>query len=111
MAHILIVEDESAINHLIMKNLRLVSHTCEQEFDGAAAVDAVLTGHFDLVILDVMLPKLSGFEVSEQIRIAGVPIIFVTARDGLNDRLKGLRLGDDYIVKEEHDLYLLSPMI
>lgn len=95
----------------IMKNLRLVGHTCEQVFDGAAAVDAVLTGHFDLVILDVMLPKLSGFEVSEQIRIAGVPIIFVTARDGLNDRLKGLRIGDDYIVKEEHDLYLLSPMI
>lgn len=65
---------ESAINHLIMKNLRLVGHTCEQVFDGAAAVDAVLTGHFDLVILDVMLPKLSGFEVSGQIRIAGVPI-------------------------------------
>jgi len=44
MAHILIVEDELAINHLIMKNLRLVGHTCEQVFDGAAAVDAVLTG-------------------------------------------------------------------
>lgn len=60
MAHILIVEDESAINHLIMKNLRLVSHTCEQVFDGAAAVDAVLTGHFDLVILDVIAAQAVG---------------------------------------------------
>lgn len=108
MAHILIVEDELAINHLIMKNLRLVGHTCDQVFDGAAAVDAVLTGHFDLVILDVMLPKLSGFEVSEQLKIADVPIIFVTARDGLNDRLKGLHLGDDYIVKPFEILELIA---
>ncbi len=108
MAHILIVEDELAINHLIKKNLHLVGHTCEQVFDGAAAVDAVLTGHFDLVILDIMLPKLSGFEVSEQLKAAGVPIIFVTARDGLNDRLKGLRLGDDYIVKPFEILELIA---
>lgn len=98
MAKILIAEDELQINDLIMKNLRLVGHECVQIYDGSRALDAALTEHYDLIILDVMLPGMSGFEVITQLE--DTPVIFVTAKNALADRLKGLRLGaDDYIVK------------
>ena len=98
MARILIVEDEKCINDLIKRNLSLGGHECVQVFDGRRALDAAQGERFDLMILDVMLPGLSGFEVIE--RIKGVPVIFLTAKSGLEDRLRGLRLGgDDYITK------------
>ena len=98
MAHILIVEDDQDINDLIAKNLKLVGHTYEQVFDGVKAIDAVLEGSFDLVLLDVMLPYIDGFEVLK--RISFEPVIFITAKDGLQHKLNGLSLGaDDYIVK------------
>ena len=98
MAKILIVEDEKSINDLIRMNLALGGHECEQVYDGRAAVEAAGAKRFDLVILDVMLPGLSGFEVIA--RIGKVPVIFLSARSGLDDRLRGLALGgDDYIVK------------
>ena len=98
MARILIVEDEKSINDLIRMNLALGGHECEQVYDGRAAVEAAGAKRFDLVILDVMLPGLSGFEVIA--RIGKVPVIFLSARSGLDDRLRGLALGgDDYIVK------------
>jgi len=99
MAHILIVEDEAPINNLIKKNLELVGHTCVSAFDGAAALDEMSRQEFDLVLLDVMLPKLDGFKVIEGMT-EGAPVIFLTARGALEDRIKGLRLGaDDYIIK------------
>ena len=100
MANILIVEDEKSINDLIKMNLALGGHRCVQVYDGQAAVDAVETASkpFDLMILDVKLPKLSGFDVIA--RIPKTPVIFLSAKGGLNDRLRGLQLGgDDYIVK------------
>ena len=98
MARILIVEDEKSINDLIRMNLALGGHECEQVYDGRAAVESAGAKRFDLVILDVMLPGLSGFEVIA--RIGKVPVIFLSARSGLDDRLRGLALGgDDYIVK------------
>ena len=98
MAKILIVEDEKSINDLIKKNMLLAGHECRQVYDGAAAVEAAFEERFDLMILDVMLPELSGFEVITQ--TDGIPVIFLTARSGLQDTLKGLRLGgDDYILK------------
>lgn len=107
MASILIVEDERPINQLIAKNLRLVGYTCTQVYDGRAAVEVCANEHFDLMILDVMLPELSGFEVMEQVN--GIPVIFLTAKSGLNDRLNGLRLGaDDYIVKPFEVLELIA---
>lgn len=100
MAKILIVEDEEQINELIKKNLCLVGHECVQLYDGATVTDTVLTEHFDLIILDVMLPGLSGFDVITRIKDAGTPVIFVTAKNALADKLRGLRLGaEDYIVK------------
>lgn len=107
MAKILIVEDEAVINNLIKMNLSLVGHECTQIFSGSEAAAAVCAERFDLVILDVMLPGLSGFDVIGE--LDGVPVIFVTAKGGLKDRLRGLRLGaDDYIVKPFEILELIA---
>ena len=98
MAKILIVEDEKPISDLIRFNLELVGHTCDQVFDGEAGIDEALKRPYDLIILDVMLPKYSGFEIMEYIE--ETPVIFVTARSMAADRIKGFRLGaDDYITK------------
>ena len=107
MAKILIVEDELPINNLIMRNLTLVGHECKQVFDGEAAVREALDGKYDLILLDVMLPGLSGFEVIKQ--IPRIPVIFVTAKTELSDKLAGLYLGgDDYIVKPFEILELIA---
>ncbi|WP_088186698.1 response regulator transcription factor [Desulfosporosinus sp. FKA] len=107
MARILIVEDEHPINELIYRNLLLVGHDCLQVYDGMAAIEETKKQSFDLIILDVLLPSLSGFEVLERIR--SIPVIFLTAKDGLSDRVKGLNLGaDDYIVKPFETLELLA---
>ena len=107
MANILIVEDEININDLIKRNLELVGHSCAQVFDGGKAADAIASGTYDLLILDVMLPGFSGFDLIKQ--TDGTPVIFVTAKGGLEDRLRGLRLGaDDYIVKPFEILELVA---
>ena len=99
MARILIVEDEKAINTLIKKNLELVGHECVSVFDGEAVFDEMENSSFDLVLLDIMMPKMDGFEVIEEID-EDIPVIFLTARSAVHDRVKGLKLGaDDYIVK------------
>lgn len=98
MAKILIVEDEKAINDLIRFNLELVGYKCFQVFDGKAGLEEAFGAKYDLIILDVMLPEYSGFEIMEYIE--ETPVIFVTARSAPNDKIKGLRLGaDDYITK------------
>ena len=107
MAHILIVEDDESINALIAKNLKLVGHSYAQVYDGVEAVDLVLENSFDLVLLDIMLPGMDGFEVIKE--IPSVPVIFITAKDGLEHRLSGLSLGaDDYIVKPFEMLEMLA---
>ena len=107
MAQILIVEDEAPINELICRSLGLVGHRCVPVFDGAAAVEAVEGGAFDLVLLDVMLPGLDGFQVFQRIR--GTPTIFLTARGSLGDRVSGLTMGaDDYLTKPFEMLELLA---
>ena len=85
MAKILIVEDELQINDLIMKNLRLVGHECVQLYDGREAVERAQSERFDLILLDVMLPGLSGFDVIEEIRGTQTPVIFVTAKNALRN--------------------------
>lgn len=108
MAHILIAEDEKPISELIRKNLTLVGHTGRQAFDGPSALALAQAEPFDLVLLDVMLPGCSGFEVKRQLDPA-LPVIFVTAKTGLSSRLQGLGLGaDDYIVKPFEILELLA---
>jgi len=98
LARILIVEDEYPINNLISKNLTLTGHECMSAYDGLNAIELIQSAKLDLIILDVMLPGLSGFDLIKL--IGDIPVIFVTAKSGLEDRLKGLSLGaDDYIVK------------
>lgn len=107
MATILVVEDEVPFNRLIVKNLSLLGHSCLAVYDGASAIETLHTHKLDLIILDVMLPELSGFDVIREVK--GTPVIFVTAKAGLEDRLRGLSLGaDDYIVKpfEMQELFL-----
>jgi DNA-binding response OmpR family regulator len=107
MAHILVVEDDCAINELIARNLKLVGHSYSQAFDGEEAVRMASGKQADLMLLDVMLPGLDGFEVIK--KVAPVPVIFITAKAGLEHRLYGLSLGaDDYIVKPFEMLEMLA---
>ncbi len=98
LAEILIVEDELSINELIRRNLSLTGHHCTQVFDGLSAVKLLENGKFDLIVLDIMLPGLDGYQVFE--RAFGTPTIFLTAKSELTDKLKGLAMGaDDYLTK------------
>lgn len=98
MARILIIEDEKPISDLIKFNLELVGHECFQIFDGGEGLNEALTQKYGLLILDVMLPGMSGFEIMEYVK--GTPVIFVTAKSSSHDKIKGLRCGaDDYITK------------
>ena len=107
MAKILIVEDEKMINELILRSLQAVGHSCVQAYDGAEALERLEGGGFDLVILDIMLPKLSGFEVMAQIK--DTPVIFLTAMGSVMDKVRGLGLGaEDYIVKPFEMLELIA---
>lgn len=108
MANILIAEDEKPIRELICRSLSLAGHTVQQAEDGPAALQRIAAQPPDLVLLDVMLPGCSGFEVKQQLDPA-LPVIFVTAKNSLSSRLEGLGLGaDDYIVKPFEILELLA---
>lgn len=100
MIRILIVEDETAISSMVALSLRKHGYFCECVSDGEEAADRIEDGQYDLILLDVMLPGLSGFELMEIIRPRSIPVIFLTARDAVNDRVKGLQMGaEDYIIK------------
>ncbi|MBR2504290.1 MAG: response regulator transcription factor [Oscillospiraceae bacterium] len=108
MAYILVAEDELAINDLICKNLKLLGHRTAQAFDGAQAMQLIGEENFDLVLLDVMMPQMSGFEVKAKLP-DDLPVIFVTAKNSVSDQLTGLNLGaDDYIVKPFDVLVLIA---
>lgn len=109
MAHILVVEDEQPINDLITMNLKLVGHTYSKAYSGAEVAGILEKERADLVLLDVMLPGLDGFGVMEQIAPLKIPVILITARNALSDRIKGFELGaDDYIIKPFEILELLA---
>ena len=100
MIKILIVEDEKPISNLIYINLRDEGYECSQAYDGREAADLIEKHKYDLILLDIMLPIIDGYELLEYIRPTNTPVIFITARSGVSDRIKGLKLGaDDYIVK------------
>lgn len=102
MARILIVEDEKRIAAFVAKGLRAEGHSAVAVGDGTTGLDDALSGAFDLVILDIGLPGLSGFEVLHRLRGQGstVPVIVLTARDSVNDTVSALEGGaDDYLSK------------
>ena len=109
MIKILIVEDEKPISDLIKLSLTKAGYSCKCAYDGEEAADMLDSNVFDLVLLDVMLPKAGGFEVMEYIAPLGIPVIFITAKSSVADRVKGLRMGaEDYIVKPFEVLELLA---
>ena len=100
MNRILIVEDEVAIARLIEMSLMRAGYQCEMVHDGLSAADKIEQTDYDLVLLDIMLPGLDGYELLEYLRPLDTSVIFITAKGTLGDRVKGLNLGaDDYIVK------------
>ena len=100
MIKILIVDDEKPILDLIDMNLTAAGYSCVAVQDGLAAIDAVEKDTFDLVLLDIMLPGADGYDVMEYIRPYKVPVIFISAKHEVKDRVRGLKLGaDDYLIK------------
>lgn len=108
MAYILVAEDETPINDLICKNLKLLGYKTAQAFDGIQALELAEKENFDLVLLDVMLPGMSGFQVKTKLP-KDLPVIFVTAKTSVSDQLTGLNLGaEDYITKPFDTLVLIA---
>ncbi len=100
MPEILIVEDDEAIANLIYTHLNEEGYCCKCAFDGEQGADIFEEEKFDLVILDIMLPGIDGYELMEYIRPTGTPVIFLTAKGEVKDRIKGLKMGaDDYLTK------------
>lgn len=109
MVHILVVEDERPISNLIRLSLTKAGYHCTCAYDGAAAADLLEENRYDLILLDVMLPEIDGFELIEYIRPLEIPVIFLTAKSAVQDRVKGLKLGaEDYIVKPFEVIELLA---
>ena len=100
MIKILVVEDELPISDLIDMNLSSRGYQCTCAYDGMQAADMLEENTYDLILLDIMLPQIDGYELMEYIRPMNIPVIFITAKSSVADRVKGLQLGaDDYLVK------------
>lgn len=109
MIKILIVEDEIPISNLIEFNLTDAGYRCTCAYDGMQAVDLLSENIYDLVLLDIMLPKVDGYEIMEYIKPLGIPVIFLTAKNTIQDKVKGLTMGaEDFIVKPFEIVELLA---
>lgn len=107
--NILIVEDDEAISNLIKINLNMVGYESQQVFDGLEAFDLLKKEAFDLVLMDIMLPGMDGFELMKRIKDLNMPVIFLTAKNGLADKVTGLKSGaEDYIIKPFETIELLA---
>lgn len=100
MYHILVVEDEMSIAELIQINLIQSGYHCTYVLDGEQAAEKIEEQDFDLILLDIMLPKIDGYELLDYIKPTNTPVIFISAKETVKDRIRGIKLGaDDYIVK------------
>lgn len=99
---VLVVEDDKTINNFVSKGLKEEGHVVSSAFDGKTGLDLALSGDFDFMILDLMLPKMDGISLCRSTREkkSQMPIIMLTAKDSLENRIEGLDVGaDDYLVK------------
>lgn len=109
MNRILVVEDEEPIANLIRMNLVKNGYQCDCAYDGLEGADRLEKGHYDLCLLDVMLPKVNGYELLEYAKQFDIPVIFLTAMGTTADKVKGLKAGaDDYIAKPFEVVELLA---
>ena len=109
MNRILIVEDEKPILNLIRMNLMDAGYDCLCAENGLEAANILEKERFDLILLDIMLPEIDGYELLEYIRPMEIPVIFITAKSDVMDRVRGLRLGaEDYITKPFEIIELLA---
>ena len=109
MRPVLIAEDEKPIADLIELTLTSAGYPCEQVNDGEAAADRIAERDYELAVLDIMLPKVDGYELLGYLQSTGTPVIFVTAKTALRDRVRGLNLGaDDYLTKPFEPLELVA---
>ncbi|MDP4089399.1 MAG: response regulator transcription factor [Bacillota bacterium] len=109
MAEILIIEDEEPIRELIKMHLSLAGHSCIEAPDGKEGLRCISSCSPDLILLDIMLPGMDGYELLPHISSRSIPVIMLTAKSGLGDRVKGLNLGaDDYITKPFEGLEIIA---
>ena len=109
MTKILIVEDEKPIRDLISLHLSEAGYKCLTAADGAEGADRIENEKFDLILLDIMMPEVDGYELMDYIRPLEIPVIFITAKNAVKDKVKGLRLGaDDYLTKPFDMIELLA---
>lgn len=109
MNRILIVEDEEAIAKLIYMSLKNAGYICDVSYDGHEGADKMQAGHYDLCLLDIMLPGINGYELLDYAKSLGLPVIFLTAKRETADKVRGLRSGaDDYITKPFEVVELLA---
>lgn len=109
MLKILIAEDEEPIANLIKMNLMRAGYQCVWAADGEQAADAMMNTKFDLALLDIMLPKINGYELIEYARQLQLPVIFLTALGTTENKVKGLKMGaDDYLTKPFEIVELLA---
>ncbi|WP_252236633.1 response regulator transcription factor [Clostridium sp. CH2] len=107
--NVLIIEDDEAISNLIKINLSMVGYKSKQLFDGLEAFNLLKEESFDLILMDIMLPGMDGFELMKKIKDLNIPVIFLTAKNGLADKVTGLKSGaEDYIVKPFETVELLA---
>ena len=98
--NILIIEDDASISNLIVTTLVREGYSCEAASDGRRGLELYETGRFDLILLDLMLPEISGYDLLEAIGDGGTPVIVISAMNQVQDRIKGLKMGaDDYLSK------------
>ena len=109
MLKILIAEDEEPIANLIRVNLKKAGYECICAYDGEEAANLMEEGHYDLLLLDIMLPKISGYELMEYAKTLSLPVIFITAMGTTNHKVTGLKMGaEDYITKPFEIVELLA---
>ena len=109
MLKILIAEDEEPIAKLISMNLKKAGYGCTCAYDGEEAANLMEEEHYDLLLLDIMLPKISGYELMEYAKTLGLPVIFITAMGTTDNKVTGLRMGaEDYICKPFEIVELLA---
>ena len=110
---ILVAEDEKHLNAIISEAMEDEGYSTDSCFDGQEALDYALSTEYDVIILDIMMPKMDGLEMLRRLRATGskTPVLFLTARDSLDDRITGLETGGDYYLVKPFDFRELTAVV